>query len=250
MTQDKPRLVVEDLHAGYGSMTVVSGVSLEVGAGEAVAVIGRNGAGKSTTLSAIAGLRHGRSSGSVVFGGVDLSRASCPEVVSAGLGHVPEGHRIFATMTVLENLKLGAYTRRKVGRRAVQTALDDVFDVFPVLRDFAERRAGLLSGGQQQMVAIGQALMAKPRMLMLDEPTSGLSLIVIRDILDALERLRADGLGLLFVEQSVPRALKHSDRCYVMERGRVVLAGPSSQLVDNDDVYAIVRGTREALAHG
>src|SRR6202035_1708111 len=184
-----PLLVVCDLHAGDGSLQAVAGISLQVNAAETVALIGRNGAGKTTSLLAIAGLRYGRFPGSVKLVGVDVSRSSSRQIVDAGLAHVPEGHRIFASLTVEENLRLGAYTRRRSGRKAVATTMERVFDLFPILRTYATRNAGFLSGGEQQMVAIGQALMAEPRVLMLDEPTSGLSLVVIRTILSALAQL-------------------------------------------------------------
>lgn len=239
-------LRVTGLHAGYGAMEAVAGVSFEVGAGETVAVIGRNGAGKTTSLLAVAGLRYGRFAGRVTLGEADITHAGTSAIVTAGLAHVPEGHRIFRSLDVTENLRLGAYSRRRSGRAAVAASMDRVFDLFPILATYATRNAGFLSGGEQQMVAIGQALMAEPSVLMLDEPTSGLSLMMIRNISDALARLRAEGMAILMVEQSVPRALANSDRCYVMERGRVVISGASAELADDDRVGEIVRGTQEA----
>jgi branched-chain amino acid transport system ATP-binding protein len=165
--------------------------------------------------------------------------------VEAGLAHVPEGHRIFPDLTVEENLRLGAYTRRRAGRKAVAATMEGVFDLFPILRTYASRSAGFLSGGEQQMVAIGQALMAEPKVLMLDEPTSGLAPAVIRTIYQVIRQLRDQGMALLIVEQSVPRALANSDRCYVMERGRIVISGDSVDLARNERVSAIVRGTEE-----
>jgi branched-chain amino acid transport system ATP-binding protein len=245
MNEAAGHLIVADLHAGYGSMEAVAGISLEVRAGETVAMLGRNGAGKTTALLAIAGLRYGRFSGSIVLSNVDVSRFSAAQIVKAGLAHVPEGHRIFQSLTVQENLRLGAYARRREGRRTLQVSMASVFDLFPILRKYASRSAGFLSGGEQQMLAIGQALMADPKVLMLDEPTSGLSQIVIRDILRALSQLREQGLAILLVEQSVPRALANSDRCYVMERGCIVLSGPSDALAADERVGAIVRGTQD-----
>jgi branched-chain amino acid transport system ATP-binding protein len=224
-------------------MEVVSGVSLDVAAGETVALIGRNGAGKSTLLMAIAGMRYGSFSGSVLFDDRDLSRASAKQAVEAGLAHVPEGHRVFTQLTVGENLKLGAYRRRRVPRSELDASLGRVFELFPVLRKYAKRDAGLLSGGEQQMVAIGQALMVDPKVLMLDEPTSGLALPVVRLIVEALSELRTKGLGILIVEQSVTRALAVSDRCYLMERGQIVIAGDSADLVTDERIPRIVRGT-------
>ena len=248
MSAADPLLDVSDLHAGYGSLQAVAGISLQVGAAETVALIGRNGAGKTTSLLAIAGLRYGRFPGSVKLGGTDVTRSTPRELVDAGLAHVPEGHRIFASLTVEENLLLGAYTRRRAGRKAAAVTMERVFDLFPILRTYASRNAGFLSGGEQQMVAIGQALMAEPKVLMLDEPTSGLAPMVVRTIYDAIGRLRDQGLAVLLVEQSVPRALANSNRCYVMERGRIVISGESPVLAQNEHVFAIVRGTEEVSA--
>jgi branched-chain amino acid transport system ATP-binding protein len=243
-----PLLDVSGLHAGYGSLKAVDGISLRVGAAETVALIGRNGAGKTTSLLAIAGLRYGRFPGTVTLSGADVSRATPRELVDAGLAHVPEGHRIFARLTVEENLLLGAYPRRRAGRKKAAATMERVFDLFPVLRTYASRNAGFLSGGEQQMVAIGQALMAEPRLLMLDEPTSGLAPMVVRAIYEAIGRLRDQGLAILVVEQSVPRALANSNRCYVMERGRIVKSGDSPVLAQDKHVFAIVRGTEEVSA--
>jgi branched-chain amino acid transport system ATP-binding protein len=240
-----PLLEVSELHAGYGSLLAVNGISLQLGEAETVSLIGRNGAGKTTSLLAIAGLRYGRFPGKVTLAGVDVSRASPRQLVDAGLAHVPEGHRIFSSLSVEENLLLGAYTRRRHGRKAAAATMDRVFDLFPILRTYATRNAGYLSGGEQQMVAIGQALMAEPKVLMLDEPTSGLAPIVIRTIYEAIGVLRDQGLAVLIVEQSVPRALANSSRCYVMERGRIVISGESQALAADDHVSAIVRGTEE-----
>jgi len=241
-------LEVSELYAGYGSLQAVDGISLQVGEAETVALIGRNGAGKTTSLLAIAGLRYGRFPGSVKLGGTDVTRATPRELVDAGLAHVPEGHRIFASLTVEENLLLGGYTRRRAGRKAAAATMERIFDLFPILRTYASRNAGFLSGGEQQMVAIGQALMAEPKVLMLDEPTSGLAPMVVRTIYDAIGRLRDQGLAVLLVEQSVPRALANSNRCYVMERGRIVISGESAVLAQNEHVFAIVRGTEEVSA--
>jgi branched-chain amino acid transport system ATP-binding protein len=245
MSTGEPLLVVSDLHAGYGSLQAVDGISFEVREAETVALIGRNGAGKTTSLLAIAGLRYGRFPGSIKLAGTEMSRASSREIVDAGLVHVPEGHRIFASLNVEENLRLGAYTRRRQGRKAVATSMERVYNLFPILRTYASRNAGFLSGGEQQMVAIGQALMAEPKVLMLDEPTSGLAPIVIKTIYEAVAQLREQGLAILIVEQSVPRALANSNRCYVMERGRIVINGDSTALAQDEHVFAIVRGTEE-----
>jgi branched-chain amino acid transport system ATP-binding protein len=244
VSSEEGTFVVSGLRAGYGTMEVVTGISLEVPPGEIVAIIGRNGAGKTTTLLALAGLRYGAvQSGTVTLGSVDLSRASANQMVNAGVAHVPEGHRIFSQLTVTENLRLGAYHRRREGRVVLSQTRDQVFELFPILGTYASRTAGLLSGGEQQMVAIGQALMAKPRVLMLDEPTSGLALAIIRTILEALTKLKNENLAILMVEQSVPRALSLSDSCYVMDRGQFVMSGASAELAKDQKVLDIVRGT-------
>jgi branched-chain amino acid transport system ATP-binding protein len=242
-TRPGTRLVVRGLHAGYGSMEAVAGIDLEVASGETVALIGRNGAGKTTSLLAVAGIRYGRGDGEVRLGDVDLSGKPPQDILAAGLSHCPEGHRIFSELTVEENLQLGAYSRRREGAAATAESMERVYALFPILRTYAKRDAGFLSGGEQQMVAIGQALMARPSILMLDEPTSGLALMVIRTITEALAVLREEGLGILLVEQSVPRALAVSDRTYVMERGRILMSGQSSVLAKDERVFDIVRGT-------
>jgi branched-chain amino acid transport system ATP-binding protein len=239
-------LVVEGLRAGYGSMETVAGVDFEVRSGEMVSLVGRNGAGKTTCLLAVAGVRHGRNAGTVHLGDRNISKASPPAVVEAGLSHVPEGHRIFRHLDVYENLIVGSYVRRRDGQARVRAAMDRVFDLFPILRTYERRNAGFLSGGEQQMLAVGQALMSEPRILMLDEPTSGLSLMITKTILEALARLRDEGMGILMVDQSVQRALDNSSRCYVMEQGRIVISGNSADLALNERVFEIVRGTDEA----
>jgi branched-chain amino acid transport system ATP-binding protein len=235
-------LKVRSLCAGYGSMEAVSDVDLDVSSGEMVSMIGRNGAGKSTTLLSVAGMRYGRSSGSVTLDGLNLTKASAPAIVKAGLVCIPEGHRIFRSLTVRENLRLGAFPHRKRGLKEVSATMDRVVSLFPVLGKYADRNAGFLSGGEQQMVAIGQGVMADPKILILDEPTSGLAIPIIKTILAAMAAIRDEGVGILFVEQNVQRALAHSDRTYVMERGRIAMSGQSASLVGNEDVFALVRG--------
>jgi branched-chain amino acid transport system ATP-binding protein len=223
-------------------MQIVRNVSLTVAGGEIVALIGRNGAGKTTTLSALAGLRHGGWGGSVRLGDADVTRLTAPQLVKRGIALVPEGHRIFRTLTVRENLWLGASPVRRSGKAAISESMTKVFELFPILDEYQSRDAGFLSGGEQQMVAIGQALMARPRVLMLDEPTSGLAPAMIRVIYHALAALRQDGMAILVVEQSVERALVESGRYYVMERGEIVDDGPSAATGNREKVSAIVRG--------
>jgi branched-chain amino acid transport system ATP-binding protein len=222
-------------------MQVVHGIDLDVAAGELVCIVGRNGAGKSTTVMAVSGVRQGRFAGSVMLGDVDLTRSSVMAAVAAGLSLVPEGHRVFAELSVAENLRMGAYGLRR-SPKLVNAQLDFVYDLFEVLGRDRRKAAGNLSGGQQQMVAIGQAIMSRPRVLILDEPSSGLALKIVDDIYRAIHRLTAEGIGLLVVEQNVGRALREADRCYVFEGGRVALDGPSGQLAADDQVSEIVTG--------
>lgn len=240
------QLQVSELRAGYGGMEVVAGISLEVASGETIALIGRNGAGKTTALLAIAGLRYGRSGGSVRLGDVDLSALSAADIVMHGLALVPEGHRIFRTLTVKENLRIGAYSQRRTGKSNLDSNLQRVLELFPILEKYYNLNAGNLSGGEQQMVAIGQALMAEPKVLMLDEPTSGLAHGIIVLIQEALGRLRDEGLAILIVEQSIKRALTTSHRCYVIDGGKIVLSGASTDLAADERVGQLVRGTSAA----
>jgi branched-chain amino acid transport system ATP-binding protein len=240
-------LRVRGLDAGYGRMQVVHGVDLDVEPGEMVCIVGRNGAGKSTAVNAIAGVRHGRFHGSVHLGETDLSSASVQEAVRAGVSLVPEGHRNFGEMNVFENLRMGAYGYRR-DAASIKTQLALVYELFPVLEEFRRRTAGSLSGGQQQMVAIGQAIMSQPRLLILDEPSSSLALAVVDDIYSAIRRLTEQGLGLLVVEQNVRRALRRSDRCYVLEAGRMALSGPSAELATDERVNDIVTGVASVRA--
>jgi branched-chain amino acid transport system ATP-binding protein len=235
-------LTVEGLSAGYGSMQVVTDVGFHVGAGEVVAIVGRNGAGKTTTLAAVAGLRYGMAAGSVLIGHDDVSDAPPETIVARGLALVPEGHRIFTGLSVLENLRLGMFASRRRGARELSRRFDRVHELFPILAQFADRQAGQLSGGQQQMVAIGQALMANPRVLLLDEPSSGLAPAVVDDIYQVVAALSAAGTAVAVVEQSLERALASSSRVYVMDRGRMVLDGPASTLVEDGRVAAMIHG--------
>jgi branched-chain amino acid transport system ATP-binding protein len=236
-----PLLQVDDLWAGYGLLTVVRGVSLDVNAGEVVGLIGRNGAGKTTTLLAVAGIRNGSNRGSIVLGDVDISRLPARDIVRAGIAVVPEGHPVFREMTVIENLRLGAFARRKT-KSGVGESLERVFDLFPVLSDFRRRTAGTLSGGQQQMLAIGQALMQEPRVLMLDEPSSGLAPRVVDVIYDAVGELARQGQAVLVVEQNVDRAIRAASRIYVMEQGTVKLETVVSDFAESELIARLVMG--------
>jgi len=221
-------LRVDGIEVGYGDLTAVGDVSLEVREGEAVALIGANGAGKTTTLRAISGLlplRRGR----IEFEGQRLDGLTSAQIVARGIAHVPEGRQLFPTMTVLENLQLGARTR--AARAGRDESLGRVFDLFPRLRERSEQLAGTLSGGEQQMCAIGRGLMACPRLLMLDEPSLGLAPVMVKAIFEDLGRINLQGLTILLVEQNVLRSLHLAHRGYVLENGRVTRSGAGPELL-------------------
>jgi len=221
-----PLLALESLHAGYGAIRAVRGISLEVEAGETVCLIGSNGAGKSTTLRAISGLVR-PSAGRVRFEGCDITRMRPHDIVAAGISHVPEGRGIFARLTVTENLDLGAYLR---GGPEVAEDVARVFETFPRLRERARQTAGTLSGGEQQMLAIGRALMARPRLLLLDEPSMGLSPILTQLIFERVRQINEEGTTILLVEQNATSALEVSHRGYVIESGEIVITGTGEEL--------------------
>ncbi|MGE0880514.1 MAG: ABC transporter ATP-binding protein [Acidimicrobiia bacterium] len=233
-------LVVNALQAGYGRVPVVFDVSFSVEPGEMVALVGRNGAGKTTSLMAAAGLRYGMNGGTVSLGGVDLSKATPDDVVRTGLKLVPEGRRLFREMTVLQNLKLGAFTRRHEVRSSIDSELADIYELFPALAVARDKVAGALSGGQQQMVAIGQAMLSKPKFLILDEPTAGLAPALIDDMYDSFNALVQSGIGILIVDQNIQRVLDSASRYYVVESGRTALDGVT-------DSSALERVTRIVL---
>jgi len=226
-------LRLEGVQAGYGDLIAVRDVSLEVRRGEIVALVGSNGAGKTTTLRAICGLVPLRG-GRVELDGVSITGRPPSAVVAGGIAHVPEGRQLFPTMTVLENLELGARTAESRARRA--ETLARVVELFPRLGERRRQLAGTLSGGEQQMVAIGRALMARPRLLMLDEPSLGLAPVVVGSIFANLTAINRDGLTILLVEQNVLRALRLSHRAYVLENGAVTLTGPSATLLADERI--------------
>ena len=226
-------LRLDGLEAGYGDMTAIRGVSLEVRQGEIVALIGSNGAGKTTTLRAICGLLPLRR-GTVELDGRRISGLSSAAVVAGGIAHVPEGRQLFPTMTVLENLELGA--RSAESRRLRAETLERVFALFPLLAERRRQLAGTLSGGEQQMTAIGRALMARPRLLMLDEPSLGLAPVTVSSIFTNLAAINRDGVTILLVEQNVLRALRLSHRAYVLENGTIALEGASQRLLADEGI--------------
>jgi branched-chain amino acid transport system ATP-binding protein len=228
-------LKIRNLYAYYGSVTALSGITCHVSAGEIVALIGANGAGKSTLLNAVCGLV--RREGEVKFAGRSLAGLAPEAIVALGISQVPEGRQLFAPMTVAENLELGAYRRhRRENRTAIAEDLARVFQLFPRLKERREQRAGTLSGGEQQMLAIGRAMMARPRLLLLDEPSLGLAPLVVEDILATLSRLRQEGVTILLVEQNARAALKVADRAYVLETGRIILSGQAADLLQDRQV--------------
>jgi branched-chain amino acid transport system ATP-binding protein len=232
-------LDVADIHAHYGAIEALKGISLTVEEGEVVTLIGSNGAGKSTTLRSISGLTPA-SSGSVTFGGEDITRVPAHEIVERGIALSPEGRHCFARMTVRENLDLGAYRRR--GPRVAED-LERVFDLFPRLKERENQKAGTMSGGEQQMLAIGRALMASPKLLMLDEPSMGIAPILVQRIYETIAEINRQGVAILLVEQNANYALDISKRGYVLETGRVALANDSAHLRDDPEVQRAYLGT-------
>jgi branched-chain amino acid transport system ATP-binding protein len=226
------QLEVHEINAYYGNIHALREVSLSVDEGEIVTLIGANGAGKTTTLKTISGLLHARQ-GSVVFEGRDVSKTPAHALVRDGIGHAPEGRRIFSRLTVLENLQMGAFTRPQGD---IEGDLDHVFELFPRLRERTGQRGGSLSGGEQQMLAIGRALMSRPRVLLLDEPSLGLSPILVQQIFAIVQEINARGTSILLVEQNALQALTIAHRGYVLQTGQVVLSGPSAGLRENEMV--------------
>ena len=225
-------LEVNDIHVYYGSIHAVKGVSFEVNEGEIVTLIGANGAGKSTVLNTISGLLHPRS-GSIVFNGKDLKGVAPPKIVQRGLAQCPEGRRIFLQMTVEENLEMGGFTQPGA---SVAPEMEDVYRRFPRLQERRKQVAGTLSGGEQQMLAMGRALMSKPKLLMLDEPSMGLAPILVEQIFDIIKELHAAGTTILLVEQNAQAALSVADRAYVLETGAISLSGTGKELMASDQV--------------
>jgi branched-chain amino acid transport system ATP-binding protein len=230
-------LSVSNAHIAYGKVEAVRGVSLEVGEGEIVTIIGANGAGKSTLLNAVMGIL--RVSGRVSFAGEDLARLEIEDRVALGLSLVPEHRELFSTMNVEDNLQLGGF---RVTKAQAAQSFERVYALFPRLKERRKQLAGTLSGGEQQMLAMGRALMGAPRLLMLDEPSLGLAPIVVADIFRTIGELRSSGVSVLLVEQNAQAALRVADRAYVMELGEFVLAGPASELATNERVAASYLG--------
>jgi branched-chain amino acid transport system ATP-binding protein len=226
-------LEVRDLHVSYGQIAAVKGISFSVDEGEVVTLIGGNGAGKTTTLRTLSGLIR-RTSGTIHLRGERIDEMPAHDIVNKGMAQSPEGRRIFPRMSIAENLDLGAFSRRD--RDGVAADIERVYDLFPVLRERRTQAAGTLSGGEQQMLAMGRALMSRPKLLMLDEPSMGLSPIMMQRIFETVRELKAQGTTILLVEQNAQSALALADRGYVIETGRIVLEGTGQDLLVNEDV--------------
>ena len=230
-------LKVENLIVNYGGIEAVKGISLDVPDGSIITLVGANGAGKSTTLRSIAGLVKAKS-GSITLDGEELLGLSTPDIVSKGITMVPEGRRVFPDMTVLENLKIGAYLRKD----SLKDDIDHVYDLFPRLKERSWQAAGTLSGGEQQMLAVGRALMSRPKIIMMDEPYLGLAPIIVQGIFDIIREINRQGTTVLLIEQNANMALKTADYGYVMETGKISLQGTGEELLANEQVKELYLG--------
>ena len=226
-------LEVKDLQVYYGVIQALKGISFHVNQGEVIALIGANGAGKTTTLQTLTGILSPKS-GSIVFEGKDLTRTPAHKIVEMGMAHVPEGRRIFQQLSVLENLKLGAYTRKD--KSEIASTLKMVYERFPRLEERKNQVAGTLSGGEQQMLAMGRALMSKPRIILMDEPSMGLSPLLVSEIFDIIKVINESGTTVLLVEQNAKKALSIADRAYVLETGKITLSGDAKDLINDESV--------------
>ena len=226
-------LEIKDIEVYYGMIQAIKGISFEVNEGEVIALIGANGAGKTTILHTITGLLSPKK-GSVIFEGKDITKIPAHKIVSLGMAHVPEGRRVFAELSVYENLKMGAYTRKDKGE--IAQTLEMVYKRFPRLQERKNQLAGTLSGGEQQMLAMGRALMSHPKIIVMDDPSMGLSPILVNEIFDIIQEVSAGGTTVLLVEQNAKKALSIADRAYVLETGTIVLEGEAGKLMDDDSI--------------
>ncbi len=226
-------LEIKDLEVFYGVIQAIKGISFEVNEGEVIALIGANGAGKTTILQTITGMIPAKH-GSILFEGTDITKIPGHKIVPMGMAHVPEGRRVFAQLSVLDNLKLGAYTRKD--KAEIQETLKMVYERFPRLEERKNQMAGTLSGGEQQMLAMGRALMSKPRIILMDEPSMGLSPIFVTEIFDIIKEISAGGTTVLLVEQNAKKALSIANRAYVLETGKIVLSGDANVLMNDESV--------------
>lgn len=227
-------LKLNNVSVKYGSFTAIHNINFEVNAGEIVVLLGANGAGKSTTFRTISGLSK-PSVGEVLFEGVPINKKSADQIVQLGIGQCPEGRKLFPAMSVEENLNMGAYVHRR-NKAQIKHSLEHVYELFPILRDKRNDAAGSLSGGQQQMVAIGRALMSKPKLMLLDEPSIGLAPLIVEQMFEVIQKINQEGTTILLAEQNANAALKIADKGYVFENGSIVLQGTSAELFANDEV--------------
>lgn len=236
------KLEIRDLCVFYGGIRALKGVSLSVDEGQIVTLIGANGAGKSTTLRAISGLQKVQS-GSILYGSEELTSLPAKEIVRRGIIHVPEGRRVFPDMTVAENLKIGAFLR--TDKAAIAQDMDYVYSLFPRLKERSWQLAGTLSGGEQQMLAVGRALMSRPKVLMMDEPSLGLAPLIVKDIFSIIRRVNQDGITVLLIEQNANAALRIADYGYVLETGTIALSGTGEELLKNESVREAYLGKKK-----
>ena len=233
---------IDDLVVSYGGIEALKGISLEVPSGKIVTLVGANGAGKSTTLKSIVGLVKPKS-GSINYEGKDLTKLKTESMVKEGIALVPEGRRVFTDLTVLENLKIGAYLRKD--KKCIEEDLEKVYSLFPRLKERAWQVSGTLSGGEQQMLAIGRALMCRPKLIMMDEPSLGLAPIIVKELFGIIKKINEEGMTVLLIEQNANAALKIADIGYIMETGRITLTGSGKELLDNEEIKKAYLG--EAL---
>lgn len=226
-------LEIRDLEVNYGAINAIKKISFDVNQGEVIALIGANGAGKTTTLQTITGLLKAKS-GSVMFEGTDILKLAPHKIVEMGMAHVPEGRRIFQQLTVYKNLTLGAFTRKD--KKAAEESLNKVYEKFPRLEERKKQIAGTLSGGEQQMLAMGRALMSNPKIILMDEPSMGLSPLFVTEVFKIIEEIKASGTTVLLVEQNAKKALAIADRAYVLETGKIVLSGDAKELMNDESV--------------
>jgi len=236
------KLEIRDLHVSYGGIRALKGIDLTVEEGQIVTLIGANGAGKSTTLRAISGLQKPQS-GSILYGGEELVGLPAKEIVRRGIIHVPEGRRVFPDMTVAENLKIGAFLRKD--KDSIASDMDYVYSLFPRLKERSWQPAGTLSGGEQQMLAVGRALMSRPKVLMMDEPSLGLAPLIVKDIFSIIRRVNVDGITVLLIEQNANAALRIADYGYVLETGVIALTGTGEELLRNESVREAYLGKKK-----
>ena len=232
-------LEVKDMHVFYGVIQALKGISFEVNQGEVIALIGANGAGKTTTLQTLTGLLSAKQ-GSIIFEGKDITKTPAHKIVQMGIAHVPEGRRVFADLSVYDNLRMGAYTRKD--KDEIAASLESVYKRFPRLEERKNQRAGTLSGGEQQMLAMGRALMSKPRLIVMDEPSMGLSPIFVNEIFDIIQSVSDSGTTVLLVEQNAKKALSIADRAYVLETGKITLEGKAEDLLHDESVQKAYLG--------